>query len=214
MKDGYFSPVLVGEGQLASRRNPKRVEPSLFKEENFKEIITEEHRSHPSSFAKNYYAHSSPPSNLWEKASLFLLLLLLVSQGIIFNKEWLAQKPTIRTWMEYVCSTLSCTLPLFRDISGFFVLEHTLTPSDEVRGILNCHLVFANQSKRPQAFPKIKVIINALSGDSVVERVFEPSEYLSDWKEEYVLLIDVPVEVNLSFVKPAWKIGDFRVEFQ
>lgn len=142
-----------------------------------------------------------------------VLAILLLSQILAFEGRRLAQNVHARPWMERLCSTLGCVLPPFRDVANLQILDRTLTLPNRPGEGFEFGLVFANQSDLPQAYPKLKLVLNDLGGRPAAERLFEPAEYLPDWREGAVMLVGVPVEVRLSLVRPRRDIGGFAIEF-
>lgn len=149
----------------------------------------------------------------WGGGALALLLLLLY-QVFGFEREYLAQKTQFRPLLESVCGTFGCTLPPFRDIEHLRIMDRTLNMAATPKAGFEFSMVFANQSKLPQAFPKLKLVLNELDGKPVAERLFDPIEYLPEWQEGMLMPIGNPFEVRLAIAKPSREIGGFTIEFK
>lgn len=142
-----------------------------------------------------------------------LLAILLVCQILAFEGRRLAQNVHTRPFMESLCSTLGCTLQPFRDVANLQILDRTLTLAGRPKDGFEFSLVFANQSDLPQAYPRLRLVLNQLDGRPAAERLFEPAEYLPDWSEGSRMLVGVPVEISLFLARPSREIGGFAIEF-
>lgn len=149
----------------------------------------------------------------WGGGALALFLLLLI-QIFAFEGKRLSQNIHIRPLLEGVCSTLGCALPPFRDVDRLQIMDRTLNMAANSKSGFEFSLVFANQSALPQAFPRLKLVLNELTGKPVAERVFEPIEYLPDWREDLLMPIGNLFEVRLAIAKPSRDVGGFTIEFQ
>lgn len=155
-----------------------------------------------------------PMGETWAWAGgAVVLSILLASQILAFEGRRLAQNVHTRPWMESLCSTLGCTLQPFRDVGNLQILDRTLTLAGRPKDGFEFTLVFANQSDLPQAYPRLKLVLNQLDGRPAAERLFEPAEYLPDWSAGSRMLVGVPVEISLSLSRPSREIGGFAIDF-
>jgi predicted Zn finger-like uncharacterized protein len=158
---------------------------------------------------------SGLPEEPWAWAGgALVLLILLISQILAFEGRRLAQNVHARPWMDGVCSTLGCALPPFRDIGNLRITDRLLTMAGGPRDGFEFNLVFANQSDLPQAYPKLRLVLNELNGRPAAERLFAPAEYLPEWHEGRLMPVGTPVEVSLALARPSRDIGGFTIEFE
>jgi predicted Zn finger-like uncharacterized protein len=159
------------------------------------------------------YAELVPEVWAWA-AGAALLLMLLVGQAMAFEGRRLAQNVHARPWMDRICATLGCVLPPFRDVANLRVTDRLLTMAGGPRDGFEFSLVFANESELPQAYPKLRLVLNELSGRPAAERVFDPFEYLPDWHEGRLVPVGTPVQVSLALARPSREVGGFTIEFE
>jgi predicted Zn finger-like uncharacterized protein len=136
---------------------------------------------------------------------------LLGFQIFAFKSQSLAQQAFLRPWLTRVCATLGCELPLFRDLDRIKIVDRALNAGEGARPSLEFSMIFENESSLPQAFPRLKLVLNDLHGQAVAERIFEPSEYLDDWREGATMPLGQRIEVRLRMVKPERDVSDFAV---
>lgn len=149
----------------------------------------------------------------WGGGALALLILLLI-QVYSFEGKRLAQIPQVRPALENLCAVFGCTLSPFRDPDRLQILDRTLNMAANAKSGFEFSLVFANQADLPQAFPKLKLVLDELDGKPVAERVFEPIEYLADWQEGALMPVGKLFEVRLAIAKPSREVGGFTIEFR
>ena len=155
-----------------------------------------------------------PPETLYWGGGALALAVLLVYQVFAFEGKHMAQNAHLRPLLESACSLFGCTLAPFQDLEHLQIRDRTLNMAANSKSGFEFSLSFANQSRLPQAFPKLKLVLNELTGKPVAERVFQPFEYLPDWHKGMTIAIGEVVEVRLALNKPSHDVGGFTIEFQ
>lgn len=135
-------------------------------------------------------------------------------QIYLFEGQHLAQTARLRPWLESLCAALGCELPPFKDLGRLRILDRALNRVDEQRTGLEFRLSFANESSLPQAFPAIQLVLNELDGSPIAERLFEPQDYLPEWRPGLTMPVGQPFEIRLALAKPSREVGGFTVRFQ
>jgi predicted Zn finger-like uncharacterized protein len=146
----------------------------------------------------------------WAGAALALLGI----QVFGFEGQRLAQNLQARPVLESLCAVVRCSLPPFKDAEHLAILDRSLNAGRDNKERLDFRLVFANRSKLPQAFPNIRLVLDALDGQPVAERVFVPLEYFAEWQDEDSMPVGQSYEIRLSLAKPSREVGGFSIEFQ
>lgn len=149
----------------------------------------------------------------WGGAALGLSILLGI-QVFGFEGGRLAQNIYARPALERLCAGLGCGLPPFKDTAHINILDRSLSAPRDNKEILDFRMVFANQSALPQDFPDIRLVLDALDGHPIAERVFAPMDYLPDWQEGAEMPVDKSYEVRLSLAKPSRDVGGFTIDFR
>lgn len=151
----------------------------------------------------------SVPGIRWNVLTTGLLVLLWV-QYLFFEGDHLVQNPTIRPWLEQVCSSLGCAIPPYRDFRAIQTTQAALLKRVTPENAYEFRLVMSNQSRLPQAFPRLKLVLSEIDGKTIAERIFEPFEYLSDQGLERVMSTGKSYEVRLLLAPPHRSIGGYH----
>lgn len=149
----------------------------------------------------------------WAGGALALALLLL-GQVLAFEGRRLAQNATVRPLLDGLCSVLGCELPPFRDAGSLKITDRLLSMAGGPRGGFQFSLVLVNLSDLPQAYPRLRLELNDLSGRPAAERSFDPIEYLPDWHLGRTMPVGEPVEVILDLARPSREISGFTIQFR
>ncbi|WP_352338180.1 DUF3426 domain-containing protein [Psychrobacter sp. 16-MNA-CIBAN-0192] len=114
---------------------------------------------------------------LWTVGS-GLLILLLLTQYMIFNIDNLAKNPALASRLQPVCSVLPCTIPP-ADINAFIITKPTVKASQvkNARKFSDIQAQLLNESTQTQLLPNLKVSI--YTQDKIIgEFIAQPSDYL------------------------------------
>jgi hypothetical protein len=151
--------------------------------------------------------HKSLHSWLW-LLGWVMSLLLLIAQVYWVEREKLSQNPQQRLWLEKICHSLPCYLPVYKNLDEFEILHGDFQLQD------NHYLfqtVLSNQADFPQHYPRIQLNLLDFSGHIFAERVFYPHEYLSS-RPSALMPASETIEVNLNIALPAQKVGGYTFE--
>lgn len=144
---------------------------------------------------------------LWS-LGLLACLLLFLAQVYLIERDKLSQDPEQRVWLEKVCQSLPCKLPVYKNLDEFEILHGNFQQVD------NHYLfqtVLSNQAEFQQHYPRIKLSLLDFSGHTFAERVFYPNEYLNPPPTELMPASET-IEVNLNIALPAQKVGGYTFE--
>ena len=136
---------------------------------------------------------------------------LLALQWAWFAGPDLAQNERLRPWLENACDSLGCRLPLFHAPQRIKTVDHDLRPAPDGSEGYEFTLVLANQASLPQAFPTIRLSLEAYNGSPTAAREFRPEEYLPR-SSPRLMPIGEPVEIRLLLARPDREIGGFSFE--
>ena len=123
--------------------------------------------------------HNAPAIStlLWAVGS-GLLILLLLTQYMIFNINNLAKNPALASRLQTVCSVLPCTIPP-ADINAFIITKPTIKTSQvkNARNFSDIQAQLVNGDIQTQLLPNLKVSI--YTQDTIIgEFIAQPSDYL------------------------------------
>ncbi len=110
-----------------------------------------------------------------------LLLLVLALQGAYFERDALVQNlPALRPALQQACGWLGCRLALPRDIQSLAIIGSELQVSARNSHAATLRVTLANQSASAQAWPRLRLNLQGLDGETRTSQVLTPNEYLDD----------------------------------
>lgn len=140
------------------------------------------------------------------------LLTLLWIQYLYFEGDRLARDVNVRPWLVRACAVFGCTLAPYRDLRFIQAGQATLQKAGVSQGAYEFRMVISNQSPLPQSFPGLQLILGEIDGQTVAERVFEPSEYLSGQALEPLMLTGKAYQIRLLLNVSRRTIGSYRFQ--
>lgn len=135
-------------------------------------------------------------------------VVLFVAQVYLVERDKLSQNPEQRVWLEKICQSLHCRVPVYKNLDEFEILHGDFQLQD------NHYLfqtVLSNQADFAQRYPRIKLKLMDFSGHTFAERVFYPREYLGA-EPSQLMPASETIEVNLNIALPAQKVGGYTFE--
>lgn len=159
----------------------------------------------PVELLANHRAHQAGE---W-KAALFwygtalALGLLLAAQYTFFNFDKLAKSASTRPYLEALCSTLRCQLPVMEawrtiKISNLVVRKHP-----KVDNALAIDAILLNVAGRDMPFPRLEMYFSKDDKLPLASRRFEPAEYLSgEMAGKTTIPPGQPVHIALEIISP------------
>lgn len=138
----------------------------------------------------------------WYGTALALGLLLAI-QYTFFNFDKLAKTASTRPYMEALCSTLRCQLPVMEawrtvKISNLVVRKHP-----KVDNALAIDAILLNVAGRDMPFPRLEMYFSKDDKLPLASRRFEPAEYLSgEMAGKTTIPPGQPVHIALEIISP------------
>ncbi len=157
---------------------PAPAQVSLFAEAADRARAAE--RSSLPAFAKKR-RRARRPRREWPWLAGCALLLLTLAGEIAWaeHARWI-DDARARAWLEPVCATLGCRLPLRRDAATLQLLSRDIRPHPSVTGALIISATLRNDAAFAQAFPTVEISLSDLDEKRIAMRRFQPREYLGD----------------------------------
>ncbi len=143
---------------------------------------------------------------------LLSLLLALATQLFYFEREQLAQHPELRPLLERLCQQLECQLPPQRDLRKIELLKRNVYSHPNIKGALIINATLINNARYPQSFPKLAISMANLRGQTLVGRVFKPSEYLSETQPN-TMPPNLEMNIVLEVSDPGQDALTFELDF-
>ncbi|MFN7784193.1 MAG: zinc-ribbon and DUF3426 domain-containing protein [Lysobacterales bacterium] len=146
-------------------------------------------------------------------AATALLGVLLSGQIVLAQRAELAQDPTLRPWLQRLCSALSCDLPAYAAPERIALLSRDVSPHPSVPDALLISASFRNDAVWPQAWPVLEISMSDLDGRLVALRRFGAVDYLGQPPAREVLAPGESVLVELEVVDPGNQAIAFEFSF-
>jgi len=154
----------------------------------------------------------------WKFWLYFILALLLagllgMQAAYFLRAELVAAVPSSRPVLQALCRSLSCSVPLPRQLTQTAIAASSLEHDPENRSRVSLTLLLANRTGYTQAWPQIMLTLSDVRQAPVAKQVFRPQDYLP--KEVNVaagMTADVEREIRLNLdignlVASGYKLG-------
>ncbi len=150
---------------------------------------------------------------LW---SVFIVLLSLgaFSQLIYFNRDQIASKPGLRSYMLSFCELAQCEISDLRDLKRLELSSKNVYSHPNVDNALMITAVIVNQAAFAQQFPVLQISFTNLVGDTVMARQFKPGEYLNTDEENLnEMQPGLPIQITLEVLDPGSSATAYEFNF-
>ena len=115
----------------------------------------------------------------WLAACALLATTLAAQIAWSERARWI-DEPVARAWLDPLCATLACRLPLRRDPTQLALLSRDIRPHPSVTGALIISATVRNDAGFAQAFPIVDIELSDLDENRIAMRRFKPRDYVSD----------------------------------
>ncbi len=149
----------------------------------------------------------------WWGLGACLLVVILFSQVVWFERAALSQNQDLRPWYEALCRLAGCELDVYRDLdalqtSGLVVRSHPSTAQ-----ALMVDAIIANKAAFRQHFPVLLLRFANMDQQLLAARSFKPADYLHG---ELTGLQYIPprteVRISLEIVDPGAEATNYSLQ--
>ena len=173
--------------------------------------VTTEARPAGHTHSDSWQGRSVSMGDIGSGLTIGLLVLLLGSQWVYFNRDALAADDVWRSKVEHFCEALHCELPMRVDLDQVGIVERDVRKHPVVEDALLINVAIENRADFIQPYPLFEVSFTDKTGSPVAMRRFRPAEYLGkDIDLESGMSPQLPAQVVLEVLDP----GDEAVSFQ
>ncbi len=151
--------------------------------------------------------------SVWWSMGILTLLLLALSQLSWFGRDKLMHYPEGRLLLENACNLMGCELPTIRAPEQIQVLSRSITSHPKVEDALLIQLTIANKANFSQPYPVLQISLYSSEELLVVQRRFQPNEYLTDNGRPGQLDPGRALYVELEINDPGNDVTGFKLEF-
>jgi hypothetical protein len=149
---------------------------------------------------------------LWAIGILLLLTASLAQLGW-FERERLIKYPEGRMLLETACKYAGCELPILRAPEKIQVVNRSITVHPRIENALLIQLTIANKANFPQPHPQLQIGLFSSDERLVMQRRFQPSEYLAEGTEPGMLTPGKAMYVELAIEDPGDDVTGFKLDF-
>ncbi len=143
-----------------------------------------------------------------------LLILVAVAQASWLGRQELMRYPEGRQLLGAVCIIGGCQLPPRRAPKQFKVLSRSIISHPEVPNALKINITFLNEAEFPQPYPKLRIGLYNRDQKLVVQRYFNPLEYLGRNPDKAELLEpEQALEIEMDVEDPGKDVTGFKLDF-
>ncbi|HNR92298.1 MAG TPA: zinc-ribbon and DUF3426 domain-containing protein [Dokdonella sp.] len=123
--------------------------------------------------------HGARRNGRWIAGSALLAVVLAGQIAWAERAHWI-DDARFRPWLDTVCDTLGCTLPLRRDDALLELASRDIRPHPSVPGALIVSATLHNAADFAQPFPPVQVTLSDFDEKRIAMRRFLPRDYLAD----------------------------------
>ena len=146
-------------------------------------------------------------------AAVPLLLLLLLLQFALADRDRLAADRDWRPRIEALCSLLGCSVPPWREPTALRITSRDLRPHPRVPGALVVSATFRNDAPFAHPWPQLQLSLQNLDGESLGLRRFAAREYLGTTPPAGGIGAGQSASIRLEILDPGKRAVAFGFEF-
>ncbi|MFZ5757212.1 MAG: DUF3426 domain-containing protein, partial [Pseudomonadota bacterium] len=143
-----------------------------------------------------------------------VMLLVLLGQYMVFNRDTLSRDPSWRGVYEVACGAIGCTLPGDNAVNRIQGANLVVRSHPSVANALVVDAVVYNRAPFAQPFPQLELGFTDAEGNPVAGRVFTPEEYLKGELAGAVSMPpDTPIHLSLEVIDPGATAVNYELRF-
>jgi len=141
-----------------------------------------------------------------------LAVLSRLAQYIYFNRDILLKDPAYRPWLERICESFNCHLPVLVDHSLISTKDFVVRSHPDYANALLVNAVIVNNASFDQPFPDLTLQFEDLQGQVVAQRRFQPGDYLKGELRGAVFMpVHQPIRLELEILDPGQEAVSFSL---
>lgn len=202
-------------GPVKRKKNPLKTEnippaASVIGIQHHDETVSQEQSVHTFEERMPWEQEIPPTEKKWLYGSV-LAGLLFIGQLVYFEWENWSQDRLYRPYLERLCRTLGCNLPVYRNLTEFEVNQGGFTANPG--NILSFKAVISNHADYPQRYPDIKLKFSDYNDRVFAERVFTSRDYLPNkGRNPETIPPGETIAIQMELLKPDMPIGAYTFD--
>ncbi|HEY6599027.1 MAG TPA: DUF3426 domain-containing protein [Pseudomonadales bacterium] len=151
----------------------------------------------------------------WVPVVLVLGIALLAAQVLYFQFDAWAKNPQFRPLYEWLCTRLSCELPVMRSLASIYSKNLVVRAHPDTPGTLLVDAVVVNQAPFPQPFPVIELRFSSRDGSLIAARQYRPEEYLAgELAGASMMAALTPIHIAFNISDPGTEAVNYVLVFR
>ncbi len=157
----------------------------------------------------------SSRGSFWAWSFITLVLAtVFVGQYAYFNLNSLSQNLKLRPILQTMCEVAKCEVPLMHSPHQISLVERNIRNHPTEKGILLVEAKITNKAPYTQVFPVMGLSLHNITGQTIAQRRFKPSEYLAgDYDFSKGIQSKQTVNIALELVDPGSDAVGFEFNF-
>lgn len=147
-------------------------------------------------------------------AAVPVLVLALLLQIALADRDRLAADAAWRPRIEALCAMLGCTLRPWREAEAFHLTSREVRPHPGAPGALLISASFRNDARFAQPWPQLELSLANLEGDALALRRFTAREYLGAPPASPLIGPGQSASLTLEVRDPGKRAVVFHFEFR
>ncbi|MCK6386179.1 MAG: zinc-ribbon domain-containing protein [Zoogloea sp.] len=147
----------------------------------------------------------------WAAGATLLALVLLAQGVLVFRNQIVQSSPHMRPFMESLCATIGCDLPLPRDATLIAIESSDIQPDAGREAFFTLHVTLRNRAEFAQAHPHLEVTLTDARDKALVRRVLEPAQWLPADAPKDAFPAHREIAAQVAFEAPLVAAAGYRV---
>lgn len=144
-----------------------------------------------------------------------VLAVSLSGQLAWFHRHTLAERASVRPWLELVCEYAPCELPPMRRPEAVSVVERVITEHPDRNQALVLTATITNTADAGQPWPQLGLRLSALNGDIIARHWLAPATYRANPSAgDDVMRPGKHYALRVVFARPEREVAGFELAFR
>lgn len=117
-----------------------------------------------------------------------IILLILSASAVHKYKDFLAQDPQYRQYVQTFCSIMKCQLPKYKNLDYIIVEDNAIVSVPEKEDTIQLFAMLSNIGKYDQKFPTLQIKFTDINGRLIKEKIIKPENYIKNYNHDKSIL--------------------------
>lgn len=144
---------------------------------------------------------------------ILLLTAVGIAQAIYYQRYQLIENPRYQQQVINLCQALPCAEANFSSTQQIRLLERNVFTHPVTSNALMVTGSFINEAPFSQKLPELLISLFDVQGKLIANRLFSPTEYLSEDRNRGIVKPGLPVQFRLEIIDPGTDALTYEFEF-